>query len=476
MSWLLLLAIFEWSIRVVMVVVILRRNLAPVTALAWLVLIFLVPILGLIIYLLIGVSYLGKRRAKYHREIVGSARSEDRMALMQAHTVRPEMGPEQQTMIVHAERISGNPIVSGNYIELIADSEELYRRMVYDIDASNHHVHLMYYIVRLDRIGHMVTDALKRAASRGVTCRMLVDAAGSRDMLRKGIAGQLRASGIQLHAMLPAAPWRRKLARIDLRNHRKVVVIDGRIAYAGSHNMVEEDYGHRRAGKWVDLSGRFTGPVANQFQMLFLDDWQFETEEHLDSEQLFPSLQPAGEIAAQVVPTGPSHEGESFRRVLLAALYTAQRKIIVTTPYLVPDEPTMLALSMAADRGVEVLLIVPRRSDHPLVAAAGRSYFDKLIDSGVKIFQYHGGMLHAKTITVDDAFALLGSANIDIRSFYLNFELNVLLYGPQITHELRFAQQQYLSHSCHVDLVQWRHRPAIKRYAENAAALLSPLL
>ncbi len=476
MSWLILYALFEWGIRIVMAVVILRRQLSPATSLAWLVLIFLLPVFGLAVYLLVGVNYLGKRRAVYHREVIHSSREEGRLAMLKQHTVRPQTAPEQQTMIVHAERISGNPIVAGNYVELIAESGDLHRRMVYDIDASHHHVHLMYYIFRLDAIGHMVTDALKRAVSRGVICRVLVDAAGSREMLRKGLANELREQGVHVHAMLPVAPWRRKLARIDLRNHRKVAVIDGRIAYAGSHNIVEEDYGHPWAGKWVDLSGRFTGPVVSQCQMVFLDDWRFETGERLDDEYLFPSLHTAGDIPAQVVPTGPSHEGESFRRVLLAALYSAQRKIIMTTPYLVPDEPTMLALSMAAERGVEVLIIVPERSDHHLVAAAGRSYFDKLIESGVKICQYRGGMLHAKTITVDDAFALLGSANIDIRSFYLNFELNVLLYGPQITGELRFAQQQYLSDSHHVDLPDWRRRPAIKRYTENAAALLSPLL
>jgi len=276
--------------------------------------------------------------------------------------------------------------------------------------------------------------------------------------------------------MLPVSPWRRKLARIDLRNHRKLAVIDGRCAYAGSHNAVNEDYGHRHAGKWIDLSGRFTGPVVAQFQHLFCEDWAFDTEQTLTGQDLFPALEPTGEIAAQVVPTGPNNEGESFRRVLIAALAAAQRHIIMTTPYLIPDEPTLIALAMAADRGVQVDLVVPRKSDHPMVAAAGRYYYQTLLEAGINIHTYSGGMLHAKTITVDDAFSLLGSANLDIRSFYLNFEVNVLLYGEQVTKHLRFAQQRYLNKCQPIVLSEWRERPLIKQYAEGAASLFSPLL
>jgi len=210
--------------------------------------------------------------------------------------------------------------------------------------------------------------------------------------------------------------------------------------------------------------------------LVFLDDWAYETDDWLEGDDLFPPPDTSGQMAAQVVPSGPTHEAESFRRVLIAALGSAHRKIIMTTPYLVPDEPTMLALTMAADRGVEVRLVIPAEGDHPLVAAAGRAYFEPLIEGGVSLHRYHGGMLHAKTITVDDAFGLLGSANLDIRSFHLNFEVNVLMYGPQITRHLRFAQQHYIDQSEAVDLSRWRQRPVLHQYADHAAALLSPLL
>jgi len=474
--WLLLFAFAEWSIRVVMIAVILRRRFAPSTAMAWLVLIMFLPWLGLGIYLLVGVNHLGKRRARSHRSAVTQARAKRNPELIARHAVRPQIEPQQRNMILQAERISGNPIVAGNDAELLPDVNTLTDRLTKDIDAAKHHAHLLYYIFSPDDIGKRISESLIRAAKRGVDCRLLADAAGSRALFKSDLYQALISQGVEVHDMLPVSPWRRKLARIDLRNHRKLTVIDGMTAYAGSHNAVNEDYGHRHAGKWVDLSGRFTGPMVAQLQQLFCEDWAFETNQTLQDDHLFPALEPVGEIAAQVVPTGPNHQGESFRRVLIAALAAAQRHIIMTTPYLVPDDPTMLALAMAADRGARVDLVVPKKSDSPIVAAAGRHYYQSLMESGVNIHTYHGGMLHAKTITVDDAFALLGSANLDVRSFYLNFEINVLLYGPAITQHLRFAQQQYLNQSDPVTLSVWRKRPVIKQYAEGAAALFSPLL
>ena len=475
-NWLVLYAIAEWSIRIVMIAVILRRRFAPGTALAWLVLVMFLPEFGLAVYLLLGVNYLGRRRARSHRLAVTQARARQNPDRLARFVTRPEIDPQQRNMIRQAERISGNPIVAGNDAELISDADTLCDRLTADIDAAQHHAHLLYYIFSPDSIGQRIGDALIHARQRGVTCRLLADAVGSRPLFRSGLYRDLLSHGVEVHDMLPASPWRRKLARIDLRNHRKLAVIDGHTAYAGSHNAVNDDYGHKHAGKWIDLSGRFTGPIVAQYQQLFCEDWAFETDQTLAGDDLFPPIEPTGEIAAQLVPTGPNHEGESFRRVLVAALAAAQRHIIMTTPYLVLDEPTLLALAMASDRGARVDLVVPSKSDHPLVAAAGRYYYQTLLEAGVHIHTYNGGMLHAKTITVDDAFALLGSANLDIRSFYLNFEVNVLLYGAQVTQHLRFAQQRYLSQCDPVVLSAWRKRSVIQQYAEGAASLFSPLL
>ena len=478
-SWLFFYTLFEWTIRLAMVPVILHRRFSPATSLAWLTLISFRPEVGLVIYLIAGGSRLGRARLRLHRAVAASMRNDQRLAYLHDNVVRPNVDTALTPVILQAQQITGMPILGGNRIELLPTSESTIDRLLADIEHAKHHVHLLYYIFEPDEVGTQVAEALRRAKERGVTCRLLADAVGSRRFFswRHGSTlKQLRNYGVEVHPILPASLLRRKLARLDLRNHRKLAIIDGTIAYTGSQNIVNADYGHRKAGSWIDLSGRFTGPVVGQLQAAFYEDWGFETDEVLRSEDIFPVLKPTGDTPAQAVATGPTQEAVALVRVILTAINTAQRKIIITSPYLVPDESMILALSMAADRGVEVNLVVPYRSDHPIVSAAGRAHYDRLLEAGVHIYQHHRGMLHAKTITVDDALALLGSSNMDIRSFYLNFELNVLLYGSQMTNEVRFAQMQYLSEAVPVDRIKWQRRPKLHQFIDSLAALASPLL
>ncbi len=478
MAWVVLtFSIVEWVIRLAMIPVILRRRMSPAPALAWLLVIFALPVVGLVMYWLIGVQYLGIKRVQSHRRVIEDSSASRRADAVAAHTQRPAFEGPQRNLIRQAEQVTGNPIVGDSSVDLLGAPAVFLDRLIDDIHAAEHHVHLLYYIFWDDASGRRVIDALIAAAQRGVPCRVLVDAAGSRQLLKGRAPREMIGHGVAFHAMLPVTPWRRRLARIDLRNHRKLAVIDGRTAYAGSHNLVNPDYNRADyEGDWIDLSGRFTGPVVAQFQAVFLDDWTFTTHERLESDDLFPLLDPTGAMTMQVVPTGPNHEADSFRRVVLTALNAAEERIIMTTPYLVPDEPTILALMMAADRGVAVDILTPAKGDHPLVNAAAASNYETLMDAGVTIHRFHGGLLHAKTATVDDAFAFLGSANLDIRSFDLNFEINTLMYGRQITERLRHVQLDFLAMSDPLDAERWRRRPALRRYVENAAALLSPLL
>jgi len=277
------------------------------------------------------------------------------------------------------------------------------------------------------------------------------------------------------------APIRRRLGRMDLRNHRKLAIIDGQTAYAGSHNIVDPDYGGRRGSPWIDLTGRFTGPIVGELASIFAEDWAFETGVEIEIPYPDPARVqspngPADDVLAQVVPTGPTEPNETYRRLLLAAIQSSRRELILTTPYFVPDETTLLSLMMAADRGVAVKLIVPQTADHFFAAAAGRAHYLSLLRSGVEIHLYRPALLHAKTTTVDDAFALFGSANIDVRSFTLNFELSVLLYGKAITQRLRAIQNQYLSQSTQLNLADWQRRPIASELTDRAVSLLSPLL
>lgn len=460
-----------------MVPVILRRRLAPTTSLAWLAVLFLTPEIGLIFYFLLGDSRLGKRRARAYSQLMQQVRLDAADAMQRDYVMRPEVSDAQMPLVIQAEATGGMPIVGGNHVEVLASNSAVIDRLVKDIELATNHVHLLFYIFENDDTGIRICDALRRANARGVKCRVLADAAGSRSFFSyRGLAAQLQSERIEVLPSLPVGGARKKLARLDLRNHRKLAVIDGTIAYTGSQNIVDPGYGNSRSSAWVDITGRFTGPVVPQLQSVFVRDWHYETGEDIANAKTFPAQSAVGRVAAQTVPTGPSHAADELPRVLLTAINSARRQLVITSPYIVPDETTMLALAMAADRGVEVILIGPAKADHPLVFAAGHYFYEQMLESGVQIHHYRPGLLHAKTMTVDDSFAFIGSANLDIRSFHLNFELNVLLYGSEITRELRTVQQSYLNDSARITLDKWRRRSLVRKYTEGVAALLSPLL
>ena len=472
-SWTLLYLISEWVIRLVMLPVVTQRR-RPDSAVAWLMVIFFFPWAGLVLYLLIGENRLPQRRISRHGKLMGKLRALGKRYERHPQMVRPELGPEAMAAVTLAERLGYMPILGGNAAELMSDSNEVIDRLIADIDRATDHVHLLFYIYANDQTGRRVAEALYRAIERGVVCRVLVDASSFRPML-KTLATEMVAHGVQLHPMLPVNLFRRRMARMDLRNHRKLAIVDGRIAYTGSQNIVNADYGHKDLA-WHDMMVRLVGPVTVELQAVFVADWYFETQEILDHKDFFPEPEIAGSIPVQTLPSGPSYPTENYHRMVLAALHAAHRQVVITTPYFVPDQALLQAIQVAVLRGVEVVLVVPERCDQILVGAAGRAYYRDLLENGAKLFRYTKGLLHAKTVTIDDGFALLGSSNFDIRSFALNFELNLLLYGEQITTELRSKQQTYIAASQRLSLREWSQRPAYVKLVENIARLFSPLL
>ena len=473
MSWVFWYIVGAYSIRVVMVPVVLRRHFAPGAAMAWLGIVFLHPYIGVTLYLLLGEVRLGAERDQRHREIVAHYRSGTENDADATWDVKvTDLGESFAPLILQARKMSGLPVVGGA-VELLPTCDQLIARLAADIDAANSEVHLMYYIFAPDLRGQRIAEAMIAAAKRGVRCRVLADAVGSRAFFhRDGLAHRLRQAGIEVAAAMPVAPISRGLPRMDLRNHRKIAFIDGTLAYAGSHNVIDPDYGGRRGAPWVDITGRFTGAVARQLGLIFAEDWAFETGQMLD----VPHGTTSGTSPMQVVPTGPAGPGLTYRRLLVGAIQSARRNIVLTTPYFVPDEPTLVAMLMAADRGVNVQLLVPLVSDHIFTGAAGRAHFTTLMEGGVSIYRYRPGLLHAKTVTIDDAVGLLSSANLDVRSFNLNFELTVLLYGKAATDSLRAVQYDYLNNATRLDAGEWCRRSIVLQYADNAATLLSPLL
>jgi len=465
-----------WAIRIGMVPVILRRQMAPGASFAWLAIIYFHPYIGLGLYMLVGESRLGPRRAAKHREIISRFRDPQRHPDRRQHETQPQPDPPYRPVVLEAEKICGLPVLGGNSVDFQPDAKLFVDGLIAEIAAARSTVHLLYYIFSLDQTGQRVAQAVVDAARRGVKCRVLADALASRAFFRHGaLAGELRAAGVEVAAALPVAPIRREFARMDLRNHRKLSIIDDQVAWIGSGNLINPDYGGRRGNPWYDVTARCRGPVVGELAMVFAEDWAFETGQDI----ALPSaqwMQSAADVLAQAVPTGPSSPNTTYRRLLLAAIQSSRQQLIITTPYFVPDEPTILSLVMAADRNVDVKLILPQNPDHLFTAAAGRAHFGQLLDAGVSIHLYRPGLIHAKTTTVDDAFCLFGSANLDVRSFNLNFELTLMLYGQEVTHRLRAIQKSYLADSLRVEAAQWAARPIIGQYADRAVSLMSPLL
>ncbi|MCH2161469.1 MAG: cardiolipin synthase, partial [Phycisphaerales bacterium] len=378
---------------------------------------------------------------------------------------------------VLAEQVSKSGPVRCNHIKLLGDTTMTAHQIIEDIDASKETCHLLFYIWLDDAIGTAVGEALIRAAGRGVACRVLVDAVGSRAFLKSDLTRSMRNGGVQVVAALPANPLRTLFSRVDLRNHRKLVIIDDRVAWTGSQNMADASFAPKpKYAPWVDCAIRLTGPVVKEIQILFVEDWYLDTDDFLEEHLNRECEKSDGNMIAQVVATGPNFFTEAASQLVQACIQCATAELVLTTPYFVPDAASTMNLAVAARRGVKVDLVVPHRNDSKLVALASRALYRPLLEAGVRIHEFTGGLLHAKTITVDRETAFITSANLDRRSFNLNFEAGVLVYDTDLASELRFLQQSYLNKSILIDRDAWLKRPTRKRILENSAGLLSPLL
>jgi len=470
------LEVLEWLIRGWMFYIVISRPQRPVVALAWIALSMSLPFLGLVLYFLIGERRLGRRRAKRYVQSVHIEQMAKHPGVNLSFVARPQIDEYQQPLVRVAETLVGMPILGGNQVDFLPHAALFVDRLIEEIDQAKVSVHLLYFIFEDDDVGRRVGAALARASQRGVKCRVLADAAGS-FFFFSDLSDTLEEQGVEVRANLPVRNLRRLFSRLDLRNHRKLAVIDGLVAYTGSHNLVRADMGSRRGGTWQDLTARIVGPTVSQLQAVFLDDWCFETEETVKADGLFPPPHTPDRTPIQVVPTGPSGGLNAIMRdIIIEALHSARERVIITTPYFVPDEALVTALRLASARGVQVDVVMPYASDNLLADLAARSYFEQLLEAKINIHLNKAGMLHAKTMTVDGGFSMIGSANFDIRSFFLNFELNLLLYESGATEQLRFCQSQYITDAQHLDLKAWKARPLYRKLTQNAAMLLSPLL
>lgn len=464
------LLIVDWAIRLAALCWIPART-RPAAARGWLLLIGFVPLLGLPLYLLLGHPWVSRQRRQRQARASQSIRDGQAPFAALRATVDDAMTVPEIPVLV--ERLGGFMPMHGNHVELLDDYDASLQRLVEDIDGATREVHLLYYLMFDDAVGAAIAGALQRAAGRGVRCRLLLDAVGAKPGLRAW-AERLRAAGVEVHAMLAGGLLWRRSARMDLRNHRKLAVIDGGLGYTGSQNLAAAEFVPGYPNR--ELVARVQGPVVAQFAALFASDWYLETGEVLAvAPPVVPARQGNG-VVAQLLPSGPAYPFENARDCVVALLQRARCRVVLATPYFVPDDATLAALRIAALSGVEVTLILSYTSNQRLAAWAQGAYVDDLLAAGVRIVRHRPHFLHAKHLSVDEDIALIGSINLDIRSFALNAEVGLLCYDRAVVSRLRAIEDACIADGEVVDATAWRKRPRWQRTRDGLARLADPLI
>lgn len=443
----------------------------PAATLAWVWSILLFPYLGALAYFALGADRIKRRRLRRiaHRSIPARGQSPHASTNLEAAP------PQIQALLKGLANINRIPLSTADDAELLVDASEFYPRLREAIRQARHHIHVEFFIWRDDEHGREFLELLAAAARRGVIVRLLLDQIGCLGVGRSFFRPLVEAGG-HFSWFYPMPFWSH-VRFANLRNHRKVQVIDGAIAFVGGMNMGDE-YARPRgdAHYWRDAQLELRGNVVVELQQAFATDWLFATEERIDAPEFYPSEQAQGRHLCQVIAGGPDTPREPIPKSLVALLNSAQRRVWIATGYFVPDLLVLAALQLCGARGVEVRLLISEKSDHPLLVEVGRSYYEELLRFGVRVFEYSVGINHAKSILVDDDWLMVGSANSDNRSMRLNFELNVLVQAPRAARELEQMLTEDYAASREITLHDFLHRPLRKRLAEAALRPFAPLL
>jgi cardiolipin synthase len=459
--------------------VLLRRK-EPSSTIAWILALVFLPAVGALLFVAFGRDRV-RLPARRKRQLDALVRAE---LALQAPVVATTDETLAAAGLTDLERslfkvgacLTQGHASGGNHVTPLFGGNEAYESMGVAIDAARHHVHAEYYLIRNDATGAWFKERLLAAVKRGVEVRLLCDAFGC-FALHASFLHDLRKAGARVATFLPMRSL--LLQPVNLRNHRKIVVVDGEVGFTGGLNIGDEYRGQMAGvGAWRDIHVRIEGAAARDLQRIFFQDWTFAARETLAPSAYFPPLEttPRGDATIAIVPSGPDTRTEAIERIFFGAIAGARERVWMTTPYFVPDQAITVAMELAAMRGVDVKLVLPHHSNHAVTFHAGRSFYDTLLEAGVKLYEYLPGMVHAKTMVVDGAVSLVGSANMDLRSFRLNFEVHALMHDASLAARLEESFSGDLRDSKLVSLADWRKRPTRARIYEGAARLVSPLL
>lgn len=454
---------------------ILLRNKPPASTLAWIWAVILFPYVGTIFYFIFGTERLVRQKLRATREMDASGAREERKITDRADALLQQLSAgERQTVKLLAE-LNEYAISAAEAARLLVDGAEFFGALGQRIDEASAHVHVQFYIWRNDTRGREMLEHLTAAARRGVEVRLLLDPIGCLGLRRSHFRPLIEAGG-KLAWFRTAHPLRNQWT-FSLRNHRKLQIIDGRHCFVGGMNMGREYAGEEPAiGPWRDIQLEITGDAARKFQMIFADDWFFATEEKLLNARYYPQSDRGQSYLVQPMPDGPDGADDPIEMSIVLMLNSGRRRLWLTAGYFVPHEPLLTALQLAAARGVDVRVLISEKTDHPMLVNVGRSYYEELLRYGVKIYEYEAGINHAKVALIDDEWLMVGSANFDVRSMRLNFELNTLVRDPTRAAELERVLRGDFDRSCQIILERFLRRSRIQRLKESLVRPLAPLL
>jgi cardiolipin synthase len=479
-----ILVLISW-ILVIGAFFIVPRNRRPGSATAWLMLIVLVPIAGALLFLLIGSPKLSRRRREQQRRadtLIAERVEQIRATPALADIFDPVVPDRHQPIVSLNAALGGMPACSRNHVELIADYDEALRRMTAAVHEATQFVHVEFYIMALDASTEPFFTALENAVRRGVSVRLLADYMGSRWIPgRERTMQRLHAAGVDWHWVLPVRPLYNAWNRPDLRNHRKILVADGHTAFTGSMNVIDASYlrpsNQQRGRRYVELIAQVTGPVVLELNAVFLTDWYSEKGAVVT---MPPPTRPQsdwnGPAVCQILPSGPGYDNDNNLKLFTSLIHAARRTVVITTPYFVPDDSLMTAVTSAAQRGVAVTLLTGAVTNEIFVKHAQHSYYEEMLVAGVRIFHMRDpAILHAKHMSIDDDVAVIGSSNLDMRSFTLNLEVTLVAYDASVVADLRRIEADFLGKSDELLEEEWKRRWLPDRLLDNVARLTAAL-
>jgi cardiolipin synthase A/B len=457
--------------------VIFLENRHPTQTLTWLVVLGSFPLVGFIFYLLFGRNYRKEKmfRKKYLFDKQTFLKVEGDVDYSSIEKIE-EMEAEQRKLFYLAHKVGNSPISFRTETKILTNGEETFREIIHALKEATHHIHLEYYIVRSDKIGEKLKDILITKVKEGVKVRFLYDAVGSW-MLSKKYIREMRAAGVEI---IPFGPVKVPILnnKFNFRNHRKIIVIDGSIGFVGGLNIGDEYLGrNKHFGHWRDTHLWLKGEAVRSLQLIFLQDWYYMTNQGLlTAEYLSPLLIENNHGGVQLIAGGPDNEWSVIKNIFFSMITSAKKSVWIASPYFIPDEDVLSAIRVAALSGIDVRLLVPNKPDKWIVFHASRSYFPNLLEAGVKVYEYEKGFMHSKFIIVDDTHASIGTSNMDMRSFHLNFEVNAFLYNTRSTEKIAKEFIKDIKNSKLLQMDDFNKGHFGYRLLESLSRLLSPFL